>query len=407
MDDAADQEDSSFLDVLAATMSNSRRMADQDAPMRTTPNKRSFPSPTSAAAQGVFPLALGIASPVRLDCSSSIPSSPINRASDGECADASLSHLGQDADSSNRDVCIDSSVTSLNKSDARHPLCYISESQPRLGSISAQLWDNSSLDGDATFPLEHRLDGDNSQMLIILYHQARTSYLLPCQAMAHQEGQSVIRTLDHWQIKVQMATSLQREPNGASVPLSSSILQKQLPSAFLCNVCLSVVAETDTITRYLPLPSQHWEELIDAWMCHSDQEINQGMIDTQKKLDEHRGLQRGQGRVSDAVVVLHPSHLAKGAAVKNDSANVSVDSSLDSPDLIRRLAPSLVSPTGAPERADSSRASPRRRRVSIDTTSPIVKFILPQNICSLKRSTEARSLARGTFRLTPFSFALS
>lgn len=308
-------------------------MTDQDAPMQPTPKKGSFSSPTCVTAPSAFPLTLDIASPIRVQSSPNIPTSPINRAPDGECSDASLPQPGLDADSSNRDACNDSSGTSFNKSTILNSLGYISESQPRLGCMSAQIWEESD---EEIAQLEHHIDRDNLQLLYIMYRQRRTLFLLPCRAMVYQDGQQVARLADHWQIKLPMATtSLQYEANGASAPLSASALQKSLPSAFLCNVCLTAIAETESIARYLPLPSQHWEELIDAWMCHSDQEINQGMIDTQKQLDEHRGLQRGQGRVSDAMVVLHPSHLAKDAAVKNDVNHVSSE-------LCRPIIPGLA-----------------------------------------------------------------
>ncbi|KAG8711412.1 hypothetical protein FRC09_020628 [Ceratobasidium sp. 395] len=48
------------------------------------------------------------------------------------------------------------------------------------------------------------------------------------------------------------------------------------PSAFVCASCsLPVVNGTASgTTRYNDLPSEHWAELLDAWMCHPDQQVS-------------------------------------------------------------------------------------------------------------------------------------
>ncbi|KAG8705337.1 hypothetical protein FRC08_001713 [Ceratobasidium sp. 394] len=48
------------------------------------------------------------------------------------------------------------------------------------------------------------------------------------------------------------------------------------PSSFVCASCsLPVVNGTASgTTRYNDLPSEHWAELLDAWMCHPDQQVS-------------------------------------------------------------------------------------------------------------------------------------
>lgn len=295
-------------------------MANQDAPLRPLSAKR-FTSPPSSATTQAFSLASHTATPAQLYSASHIPSSPLHRTSDGECATSAVSY--SNADSSNRDVCIDYGMISTKESNKIQSLRYVSESQPRLGSISVQCWKVSTEMDDSTMSLQYRICEDNPQVLTLVSNQATSSYLLPSPAMVTQDAQSAVRLQDHWQVKLQMAASIQRNAQEAPTPLSARILQKDLPTGFACNVCLKLVAETSTITQYRSLPSQHWEELVDAWMCHPTQEINQGMIDTQKKLDEHRGLQQDQVRVSDAGIIIHASHVATNAIVKEETSCVS------------------------------------------------------------------------------------
>ncbi|KAG8741948.1 hypothetical protein FRC10_002260 [Ceratobasidium sp. 414] len=58
--------------------------------------------------------------------------------------------------------------------------------------------------------------------------------------------------------------------------LDSEQLRACRPSSFVCASCsLPVVnGTTPGSTRYNDLPSEHWAELLDAWMCHPDQQVS-------------------------------------------------------------------------------------------------------------------------------------
>ncbi|KAG9122785.1 hypothetical protein FRC07_000684 [Ceratobasidium sp. 392] len=58
--------------------------------------------------------------------------------------------------------------------------------------------------------------------------------------------------------------------------LDAEQLRACRPSSFVCASCsLPVVnATTSGTTRYNDLPSEHWAELLDAWMCHPDQQVS-------------------------------------------------------------------------------------------------------------------------------------
>ena len=41
-----------------------------------------------------------------------------------------------------------------------------------------------------------------------------------------------------------------------------------------CMSCSLPLVLGQKLTRYRDLPSEHWEELVDAWMCHADQTLH-------------------------------------------------------------------------------------------------------------------------------------
>ncbi|GAA5981830.1 hypothetical protein JCM5350_005740 [Sporobolomyces pararoseus] len=62
------------------------------------------------------------------------------------------------------------------------------------------------------------------------------------------------------------------------VPLSTSELRESMPVSFACSNCHTEIVDSSKITRYNALPSEHWAELLDAWMCHPDQTLSQDLV---------------------------------------------------------------------------------------------------------------------------------
>ncbi|SPO28824.1 uncharacterized protein UTRI_05138_B [Ustilago trichophora] len=71
-------------------------------------------------------------------------------------------------------------------------------------------------------------------------------------------------------------------------PLSAAELSASEMSGFGCAVCAKTSKQkTDKVTewgaktvQWRALPSEGWEELVDAWMCHGDQELNRSLTET-------------------------------------------------------------------------------------------------------------------------------
>ncbi|KAF4583309.1 HECT-like ubiquitin-conjugating enzyme-binding-domain-containing protein [Pleurotus pulmonarius] len=89
---------------------------------------------------------------------------------------------------------------------------------------------------------------------------------------------------EHYEIKLSTTspnTSLQDAPP----LLDATQLNSASPSSFICSSCsLPIVQATSSSPSssssppplsYRDLPSEHWQELVDAWMCHADQKLTE------------------------------------------------------------------------------------------------------------------------------------
>lgn len=206
-------------------------------------------------------------------------------------------------------------------------LHYIAETQPRLGLMPVQIWiEGGQKNWKSITALSYAIEPEDRQMLTIIYVQHLFKLSLPCQTSTDRRTEGKAEwDIDRWNFRLQMSQNISDDDvhyRQEFTPLSAALLQKMRPSALSCNGCSNSIAKTDELDQYLPLPSQHWEELVDAWMCHADQELNEGMIDTQKKLDEHQDVQRRQARVSEDDLIIVSSLLVH--------RNTSIDSLVSS-----------------------------------------------------------------------------
>lgn len=56
--------------------------------------------------------------------------------------------------------------------------------------------------------------------------------------------------------------------------LDATQLSTSNPTSFICSSCSLPLVQSSKISSYKDLPSEHWEELVDAWMCHTDQNLH-------------------------------------------------------------------------------------------------------------------------------------
>jgi hypothetical protein len=81
----------------------------------------------------------------------------------------------------------------------------------------------------------------------------------------------------HFELKLSTPSA-----HGSIVPISeplplldASQLSASSPTSFICASCSLPLVQSSKIRSYMDLPSEHWEELVDAWMCHTDQSLHE------------------------------------------------------------------------------------------------------------------------------------
>ncbi|KAN0084280.1 HECT-like Ubiquitin-conjugating enzyme (E2)-binding domain containing protein [Tylopilus felleus] len=83
-------------------------------------------------------------------------------------------------------------------------------------------------------------------------------------------SKSVLSRSGHWEIKAMCYQSGAPPKESEDVALlPAPELASLSPSSYMCASC-SLPLVPAPPTRYRDLPSEHWEELIDAWMCHPE-----------------------------------------------------------------------------------------------------------------------------------------
>jgi hypothetical protein len=78
----------------------------------------------------------------------------------------------------------------------------------------------------------------------------------------------------HYEVKMSTASLPTSATQELAPLLDASQLSASSPTSFICASCSLPLVQSSGIQRYRDLPSEHWEELVDAWMCHTDQTLN-------------------------------------------------------------------------------------------------------------------------------------
>ncbi|KAF9482313.1 hypothetical protein BDN70DRAFT_875232 [Pholiota conissans] len=83
----------------------------------------------------------------------------------------------------------------------------------------------------------------------------------------------------HYEIKLEThssaPTSFSTQDGEPRTPLlDASQLAAIHPNSFLCASCSLPLVQAAKIGTWRDLPSEHWEELVEAWMCHGDQKLH-------------------------------------------------------------------------------------------------------------------------------------
>lgn len=75
-------------------------------------------------------------------------------------------------------------------------------------------------------------------------------------------------------LSAQPISSPQDQGEPGSSLLNATQLTTMNPTSFICASCSLPLILSSRVNLYRDLPSEHWEELVEAWMCHADQQLS-------------------------------------------------------------------------------------------------------------------------------------
>ncbi|GAA5851319.1 hypothetical protein JCM8547_004205 [Rhodosporidiobolus lusitaniae] len=169
---------------------------------------------------------------------------------------------------------------------------WITEESRNLGTLVVTFWTRSSSSSKEDEYEVLMVDSDS--IVVASVRGGPASRLsLPCRVIP-QHAKVVSSGSVH---EVKLITSdpsptKSRADLEVHTPLSTDELRRSMPTTFNCSTCNTELADTTSVSRYNALPSEHWAELLDAWMCHPDQELSADLVAKGKgiKPRENEGL---------------------------------------------------------------------------------------------------------------------
>lgn len=124
------------------------------------------------------------------------------------------------------------------------------------------------------FPEGSTYGGEGGGLLVI---KSGPQTSLPLLLPAHTTiGPKEVRVQSgHYDIKLMTQTSRSSSPDNDSVALlDAAQLASINPTSFICASCSLPLIQSSRVNTWRDLPSEHWEELVEAWMCHGDQKLH-------------------------------------------------------------------------------------------------------------------------------------
>ncbi|KAJ3715053.1 HECT-like ubiquitin-conjugating enzyme-binding-domain-containing protein [Lentinula raphanica] len=115
-------------------------------------------------------------------------------------------------------------------------------------------------------------DGDR----IIIKSGSKVSLPLVLPARVVPGKQDIKVQSGHFEIKLPTLSSSSHSSESGPL-LDATQLADANPTSFICSMCSLQLIQSSQLA-YRDLPSQHWEELVEAWMCHSSQTLNENVI---------------------------------------------------------------------------------------------------------------------------------
>lgn len=123
-------------------------------------------------------------------------------------------------------------------------------------------------------PPEHGDDG-RARLLLRCGTSISQPLELPAQVGVGPVQVSVVGG-QHFQVKLAVPNNPSSpQPDIVEPEFDAAHFQSILPTTFICSSCSLPLVRATQLDRYRDLPSEHWAELVDAWMCHADQTLHE------------------------------------------------------------------------------------------------------------------------------------
>lgn len=161
-------------------------------------------------------------------------------------------------------------------------------------------------------------DGNGSSFVVTSGAKTSSPLILPVPVVS---GTRNVRVQgEHYEVRLMTdhGPSTPTEP-GVSLLMDATQLSDSKPTNFACASCSLPLLHSSTNQRYRDLPSEHWEELVDAWMCHADQKLHEHVMKSA------RGFlpEKDQALVGGSYILFEESAVVKTNLRSVEQANVS------------------------------------------------------------------------------------
>lgn len=159
-------------------------------------------------------------------------------------------------------------------------MCYVAENHENLQHVLVFLT-LTGVTSDAEVEAEVVGNATRGQETNHLVIQCGIDNSLPLALPAHTLSgkQEMKLQAGHYEIKLMTvpgSTSLLKEDTTPS--FDATQLATANPTSFICASCSLPLVQSTKIGTYRDLPSEHWEELVEAWMCHTDQKLHEQVV---------------------------------------------------------------------------------------------------------------------------------
>lgn len=172
-----------------------------------------------------------------------------------------------------------SNVYTISAEDALQVI-YVAEFQKNIHSMQVYVqFASGEPQGHVEFEVLPTEDGTlTGSKSFIIRTRSSGSQVLPLPAPAKVGHHEVKVVKGHMEIKLEIPAlaELPSEPaDDLSRLMPADDLKSIQPTSFLCTSCSLPVVHCNDIKDYRDLPSEHWEEFVEAWMCHQDQKLTE------------------------------------------------------------------------------------------------------------------------------------